>query len=199
MAPDEVVKRLEIIARAGHRMTNIINELLLLASVRKMDEVESGPLDMAVIVKDAYDRVEHLIETMQARVVIPDRWPVALGYAPWIEEVWANYISNAVKYGGRPEQGVMPFITLGAAAMLDEGYVYFWVRDNGAGLPLEQQAKLFSPFERLGQVHTEGYGLGLSIVQRIIEKLGGEVRVESEVGLGSTFYFTLPLALDDSP
>jgi signal transduction histidine kinase len=70
--------------------------------------------------------------------------------------------------------------------------VSFWVRDNGLGLTVEAQKKLFTPFTRLEQMHTQGYGLGLSIVQRIIEKLGGQVGVESEPGQGSTFFFTLP-------
>lgn len=189
----EIDKRLSVITRAGHRMTSIINELLLLASVRKVDEVERVRLDMDAVVADAYDRIEHLIEPAQAQIVLPDSWPVAVGYAPWIEEVWANYISNAIKYGGQPETGTPPHIVLGATEMPDAGTVRFWVRDNGPGLPPDQTAKLFAPFERLGQAHTAGHGLGLSIVRRIVEKLGGEVGVESGVGTGSIFYFTLPV------
>jgi two-component system sensor histidine kinase/response regulator len=70
--------------------------------------------------------------------------------------------------------------------------VCFWVRDNGSGLTSEEQVELFAPFKWLGQVQIEGHGLGLSIVQRIVEKLGGEVGVESEPGVGSVFSFTLP-------
>ena len=70
--------------------------------------------------------------------------------------------------------------------------VRFWVRDNGEGLTEEAQAKLFAPFTRLEQMRTQGHGLGLSIVHRIIEKLGGQVGVASERGQGSTFFFTLP-------
>jgi signal transduction histidine kinase len=73
-------------------------------------------------------------------------------------------------------------------------FLRFWVRDNGPGLTPEAQSKLFTPFTRLGQVRVQGHGLGLSIVQRIVEKLGGEVGVESAPGQGSTFYFTLPAA-----
>jgi len=69
--------------------------------------------------------------------------------------------------------------------------VRFWVRDNGPGLTPEAQARLFTPFTRLDQVRAEGHGLGLSIVQRIVKKLGGHVGVESEVGRGSVFTFTL--------
>jgi signal transduction histidine kinase len=70
------------------------------------------------------------------------------------------------------------------------------VRDNGPGLAAEDKERLFVAFERLGQADSRGHGLGLSIVKRIIERLGGEVGVESEVGKGSVFSFTLPLAGD---
>ena len=69
-----------------------------------------------------------------------------------------------------------------------------WVRDYGPGLTPEEQARLFTPFERLSQTHIAGHGLGLSIVLRIVNKLGGEVGVESTLGEGSTFWFTLPAA-----
>jgi signal transduction histidine kinase len=77
---------------------------------------------------------------------------------------------------------------------LPDGQVRFWVKDNGNGLTPEQQAKLFTPFSRLSE-HTkvEGHGLGLSIVQRIAEKLKGSVGLESAPGQGSLFYFTLPV------
>jgi len=124
-------------------------------------------------------------------------WPIAAGYAPWIEEVWANYLSNALKYGGDP-----PLIELGAAVEEDNvnnnglPLIRFWVQDNGDGLSEAQQERIFTPFERLDQVRAKGHGLGLSIVQRIIEKLGGKAGVESsgEPGQGSTFYFTLDAA-----
>lgn len=72
------------------------------------------------------------------------------------------------------------------------GQVRFWVADNGVGLTIEQQAHLFTPFTRLHTDRVEGHGLGLSIVQGIIKKLGGEVGVASQIGSGSTFFFTLP-------
>jgi len=119
---------------------------------------------------------------------VPDEWPLAVGYGPWIEEVWANYINNAIKYGGEP-----PCVRLGATAQPD-GTIRFWVSDNGAGLSEEEQARLFTPFTRLDQVRARGYGLGLSIVRRIMDRLGGEVGVESRDGEGSVFSFVLPAA-----
>jgi len=68
------------------------------------------------------------------------------------------------------------------------------VRDNGSGITPEDQVRLFVPFVRLSQARVGGHGLGLSIVRRIVEKLGGQVWVESQVGQGSVFSFTLPCA-----
>jgi signal transduction histidine kinase len=175
---------LDIILQSGQKMTNIINELLLLASVRKAEEVEMGPLDMGSIVTEACQRLADSVDKGQAEVVLPPEWPIALGRGPWVEEVWVNYISNAIKYGGQP-----PRVELGSD--VETGTVRFWVRDNGPGLSLEDQAQLFTPFEQLHQVRAEGHGLGLSIVRRIVEKLGGQVGVDSEVGVGSSFWFRL--------
>jgi signal transduction histidine kinase len=192
MASEKVKDTLRRISQTGYRSANIINELLLLSSVRKED-VQLEPLDMASIVAEAQERLVDMLVEYQAEVSRAAEWPVALGHAPWVEEIWVNYINNAVKYGGRPEQGVPPRIELGFDAPSD-AHVRFWVRDNGLGLALEEQARLFAPFTRLHQVRAGGHGLGLSIVQRIAERLGGEVGVESQMGEGSLFYFTLPVA-----
>jgi two-component system sensor histidine kinase/response regulator len=170
-------------------MNSIINELLLLSSVRK-EEVELEPVEMSQVVTEAQDRLTYMIQEAQAEFIMPDHWPRALGYAPWVEEVWANYLSNAIKYGGTP-----PRVELGATPHRN-GMIKFWVRDNGQGLTREQQSRLFIPFTRLDQARTAGHGLGLSIVQRIVEKLGGKVGVESEgiPGQGSVFSFFLAQA-----
>ena len=180
------------IAEASQKMSNIIDELLLLAGVRQQ-EVEPGLLNMASLVAGSQRRLTNLIDEYQAEIIVPDDWPVALGYGPWIEEVWTNYLSNAVKYGGHP-----PRVEVGATAD-ENGRIRFWVRDNGVGLTPEEQARLFTPFTRLDQVRARGHGLGLSIVRRIVEKLGGQVGVESEgaPGRGSVFSFTLPSVISN--
>ena len=185
LSPEQQLEFVHYIEQNATRMRNIIDELLLLAGVRSMKEVQTSVLDMGRIVEEVQYRLDYLVEESGAIITAPAEWPEALGYGPWVEEVWANYISNAIKYGGRP-----PLIELGADEM--DGHIRFWVRDNGAGLSAEERDRLFAPFERLHQVRAEGHGLGLSIVRRIVEKLGGEVGVNSEIGKGSEFYFTLP-------
>lgn len=186
MAPKKLEETLDFISASARRMAVIIDELLLLASVRKMEEIPLAPLDMANVIVEVQKRLKGMITRYEAELHIAEVWPLASGYGPWIEEVWVNYVSNAIKYGGTP-----PVVELGMT-ILDDDWMRFWVRDNGAGLAEKQQAQLFSSFTRLNRARAEGHGLGLSIVLRIIKKLGGTVGVESEIGGGSEFYFTLP-------
>lgn len=182
---EELCNYLEIITRNGLKISDIIDELLLLAGVRQM-EVEMEPLDMASIVAEARERLAYMIEDHQTQITAPTHWPVALGYAPWVEEVWVNYLTNGIKYGGEP-----PHLTLGAKELPD-GSICFWIRDNGPGLSADDQTRLFTPFTQLKTIRGNGHGLGLSIVQRIVKKLSGRVGVASQEGSGSIFSFTLP-------
>ena len=178
---------IDIVFRTGQKMDNIVHELLLLSTLRESDTIQIEPLNMNQILSEAEERLGALQKQKNASITHPNSWPIAKGYAPWVEAIWTNYLSNAIKYGGQP-----PKIVLGATH-LDDMTVKFWVQDNGAGISTEQQQQLFTPFERLTQTTIEGHGLGLSIVQRIVHRLEGEVGVESN-GHGSTFYFTLPSA-----
>ena len=205
---ENVQEYLHLMAQNGLKMNNIIDELLLLARVRKVEEVDLEPLDMVSTVTDARKRIAYLAEEYQAEIIMPDIWPTVLSYGPWIEEVWVNYLSNAIRHGGRPPRVELGFdvrsprhelgaeAQLGGTAVQAESVVpltlRFWVRDNGPGLTVEEQTRLFTPFTRLDRVRAKGYGLGLSIVRRIVEKLGGQVGVESQVGQGCVFSFTLP-------
>lgn len=187
--PDDTMAQdcLASVMDTAKKMNTIIEELMLLAGLRKV-EAKIVELDMADIVDEVKGRLKSMLAEYEGTISVPDSWPVALGYGPWVEEVWINYMSNALKYGGRP-----PKVELGATEQ-EDGSIRFWVRDNGPGLSEEQRNRLFVPFERLEQVRVEGHGLGLSIVRRILEKLNGQVGVESTLGVGSEFYFTLPAA-----
>ena len=178
---------------SGHKMQSIINELLFLSIVRTKD-VAVEPLTMETIVAEAAQRLESDIAKLDAEIRYPSQWPAAYGHAPWVEEVWVNYLSNALKYGGRP-----PKIELGADMPQSDfraasNTVRYWVRDNGSGVAPDVRKRLFTLFERLDEAASDSHGLGLSIVHRIVTKLGGEVGVESQEGAGSLFWFTLPAA-----
>ncbi len=183
---EERYRFMRAIVRSGKKMGNIIDELLMMATVNDT-EVNLEALDMQEIVDEAISRLEYLIEDHTPRIGLPDEWPRALGYAPWVEEVWVNYLSNAIKYGGRP-----PRIEMGSD-LTAEGTVRFWIRDNGRGLSDIERSRLFVPLAKLNSALTRGHGLGLSIVNRIVEKLGGKVGSEATGidGQGTTFYFTL--------
>ncbi len=183
---DQLQNMLQRLHATVDQTFGIIDALLLLAGVRKK-KIETSPLNMVDIVTSSENRLALMIEEYQAQIIRPETWPTTIGYAPWVEEVWTNYLSNGLKYGGRPPQ-----LEFGHTIQSD-GMVRFWIKDNGTGLTPKEQAELFTEFTRLSEVTIKGYGLGLSIVRRIIKKLEGQVGVESEMDQGSTFYFTLPL------
>lgn len=191
--PPEVRQKITTVAvRSTHKALAIIDELLLLAGVRQAGEIPVAPLDMNLLIREVIDRLQYMIEDAEATIVLPKSWPVAQGYAPWVEEIWANYMSNALKYGGTP-----PVVTLGGEAQAD-GMVRFWVHDNGRGVPAVDRELLFKPFSRLERVRARGHGLGLSIVQRIVTRLGGKADFWNAPEGGAVFSFTLPAAAQAS-
>ncbi|HCY43557.1 MAG TPA: hypothetical protein DHV48_19845 [Prolixibacteraceae bacterium] len=188
MPKEDILEINELINQSATKTMHITRELLTLASVRQQD-VKLAGVNMKRIVKEALKRLDDMIKESGAKISVPDVWPEVLGYDAWLEEVWINYISNALKYGGRP-----PLIEIGSE-ILPGRKVKFWIRDNGKGLSQEEMSLLFIKFTRLETLKVEGNGLGLSIVKRIVEKLDGEVGVESKniPGEGCTFYFVLPM------
>ncbi|MEZ4658200.1 MAG: hybrid sensor histidine kinase/response regulator [Caldilineaceae bacterium] len=174
-------------ARISDTVTQIIkltDDLLFLARIKDAP-IALEPCDIGQIVQTALDRLQPMVALSQAEISYPATWPPAQGHTKWICEVWHNLISNAIQYGGAP-----PKIELGYTEQ-PNGDIRFWVRDNGKGIPLADQAQMFTNFTRLDPEKAQGYGLGLSIVKRIISKIGGDVGVDSVIGEGSTFYFSL--------
>jgi two-component system sensor histidine kinase/response regulator len=179
------LQSLNISLNGAHKMHSIIEELLLLASIRK-EAVQTSTLDMGKVIDQVLYRLSGMVDKYQAEVILPEIWPEAVGYVPWIEEVWVNYLTNGLKYGGQP-----PRLQLGGYVQ-DDNSVRFFVKDNGQGLTLDAQATLFTEFTRLDKLRAQGHGLGLSIVGRIMSKLDGQCGVEGNLGEGCLFYFTLP-------
>jgi two-component system, sensor histidine kinase and response regulator len=185
-SPEAAQAYLGQISGDARKLGHMLDDLLLLAEVRDRDLLLQR-VKMVELVAEAQSRLTALSTELGAHVRAPEHWPEVRGYGPWVVEVWVNYLSNALKYGGRPPQIELGWRLEGAAG----GY-RFWVRDNGAGLSEEEQAQLFTPYVQLHPGELGGHGLGLSIARRIVEKLNGSVGVESTVGEGSTFWFSLP-------
>lgn len=179
----EMLDRVRVGAK---HMNKIIDELLLLAQIGRL-QVPIASVDMASLALQAANNLSESTHEYEGEILFPESWPVIESYGPWIQEVWSNYISNGIKYGGRPYR-----LELGSTDLMN-GVVRFWVKDNGAGIEDKHLDKLFVEFERLPKTRTlPGTGLGLAIVKRIVEALGGSVGVDSRLDIGSVFYFDLP-------
>ncbi|RRJ21009.1 HAMP domain-containing protein [Rheinheimera mesophila] len=176
-----------LIKQSALKMNSIINALLQLANVRSDTALQISVVDMELGAAEAIKRLESFAKEHQATLHKATELPQALGHPQWIEEVWVNYLSNAIKYGGPHAE-----ITVGAEPQ--GNMIHYWVRDQGQGVQPEHRAGLFQAFNRLDTLKADGHGLGLSIVKRIVSKLGGEVGYDFDTS-GSVFWFTLPAAL----
>jgi signal transduction histidine kinase len=185
--PADAIKRLIAIRDSGTYMAAMIDQLLWLARLRNPMEAAT-PVEIQRVIDAVLNRFDHLLSEREIAIEVAPNLPKALGHAQWIEEVFANLVSNAIKYMGSSNPA--PCISIKAISQGDK--VRCEVRDTGIGIKPEDQARLFEMFTRVHEIKTEGSGLGLSIVQRIVGKLGGEIGVESTYGQGSLFWFTLP-------
>jgi signal transduction histidine kinase len=174
-------------SNSSYHMKQIIESLLLLAQLRG-GTPPTMPVSMRPIVDSAIRRARPDIEERDVTVNVATNLPPLTGYGPWIEEVVANLISNAVKYIGTDN----PSPCINILAEEHDGWVRYTVEDNGMGIAPEHRERLFDMFVRFHTAQAEGLGLGLSIVQRIIHKLNGRLGVDSEPGQGSRFWFALP-------
>ncbi|PXY00602.1 hypothetical protein DF185_11855 [Marinifilum breve] len=179
----------DLIVKNGSKMSGIIKNILVYAT-RGKEELEISEIDMNHIVSEAIERIPNITRD-QVSIQIEDNMASAFAYAPLIEEVWFNYISNAIKYGGNPVK-----IEIGSS-LKENGYCKYWVKDNGKGLSEEQMKIIFSDPKKLGKEKIKGHGLGLAIVQRIVKRFDGWVYVESKLNKGSTFSFYLPTDLNN--
>jgi len=186
-----LVRFLEIIDKNANRLTFLIDDLLLLAHLDSgRAEMRLGPVTVSTAVQDAFD--DFSTKAASRGVTLTNEVPprlVAYADADRVRQVLANLIDNAIKYGavnGRVDV---------RARQLTNGAVEVCVRDDGPGIPPESTARVFERFYRVDKARSRdqgGTGLGLSIVKNVIQAHGGEVRVESTLGAGTQFYFTLP-------
>ena len=190
-AMQQTSSNIDIIVSEGERLTDLINDLLDLAKMESGKiEWKTDPLSLKDIISRAVNASESLWAHQNLAVYtdVETNLPSVPGDPDRIIQVMVNLLSNAVKF---TSQGS---ITCRAKQLGNQ--VVVSVSDTGLGIPVEAQAMVFEKFKQIGDTLTEkpqGTGLGLPICKQIIEHHGGKIWVESTLGKGSTFFFTLPL------
>jgi len=185
---DRMKSDIQRIYEAVKKMQNLLNELLELSRIGR---VVNPPEQVSFndLIREAITLVMGRLEARQVDVIVQPNLPVVNVDRPRIVEVLQNLLDNAAKYMGNQSQ---PQIEIGHYGEQD-GQPVFHIRDNGIGIAPEFHERVFGLFNKLDP-RSDGTGVGLALVKRIIEIHGGKVWVESELGRGSTFFFTLPAA-----
>jgi light-regulated signal transduction histidine kinase (bacteriophytochrome) len=179
-------KYLRQISQGLERMSDLVEGVLTHARVGRTPIQTSEPVHAADALGIALENLRQHIETSNAIIThdpLPEVWiePQALN------QLFQNLLSNAIKYR-RPE--VQPVIKISAAP---QGAMWLLsVGDNGIGIAREWFERIFQPMQRAHGVEVAGSGIGLATCKKIVTRAGGSIWVDSEVGRGSTFYFTLP-------
>ena len=183
---DRLKKDTQRIQEAVKKMQALLDELLELSRIGRM---MNPPVEIPFedVLKDAMDNIHGHLEQKGITVQTHPNLPIVHGDRQRLTQALQNLLDNAVKYmGDQPD----PFIEIGQQGYEDEKPIFF-VKDNGIGIEAEYHERIFGLFNKL-DAQSEGTGIGLALVKRIIEFHGGRIWVESELGKGSSFYFTLP-------
>jgi signal transduction histidine kinase len=190
-AVDQVRANVEIIVTEGERLTTLINNVLDLAKIEAGKfEWQMEPLPVGTIVDRAIAATEALFEEKPLRLIrdVPDDLPEVSGDRDSLIQVVINLLSNAVKF---TQSGLVT-----CRVRRQGADVVISVSDTGAGIAEADQPRVFEQFAQVGDTLTGkplGTGLGLPICKQIVERHGGRIWVDSELGVGSTFSFTLPV------
>jgi PAS domain S-box-containing protein len=190
---EDGVRRLNRLVRLSQRMEKLVNDLLYFSRIGRQ-QLAVKRTDIGAVIRDVVSTMELLLEERHANVVIDGVLPEVVCDAPRMTEVFRNLVTNAIKYNDKPA----PLVSIG---YLDryagkDGTLarnVFYVKDNGKGIQQEFYEDIFRIFKRLekSQDSDDGTGAGLTFVRKIIGRHNGEIWLESEVGTGTTFYFTL--------
>ncbi|MFN4178736.1 MAG: sensor histidine kinase, partial [Armatimonadota bacterium] len=182
------------IVNAARKMDQLIGALLDYGRL-SYRELTLGKVSLERVIEDALQLTEAYLTQRGAEVRIDPPLPTVIGHHTLLVQILVNLLTNAVKftpYDRRPRVQIW--------AEEQSGKVRLWVKDNGLGIPKEQQEKIFRPFTRLHpETDYPGVGIGLAIVKRGVEKMGGKVGVISEIGKGSKFWIELKKASNFSP
>ena len=182
----EGLRLLGVVRDSTKQMDHLITDLLALSRVSR-SELRCSAIDMTALVHSVYNELAtpELKEKFEFRAA---NLPCADGDPTLMRQVWANLISNAIKYTLPKAE-----YSIEINGSQNDGFNTYSIKDNGVGFNPKYTQKLFGLFQRLHKSgEFEGTGVGLAIVQRIIQRHGGQVWGEGQIGLGATFYFTLP-------
>ena len=192
--PEVAERFLKIIERNANRLDLLIQDLLTISALESgRMKLELQPVDLRGLAEKVLSFLHAKAENKSVQLVNELPEFMANADANRLDQVLTNLVDNAVKYGR--VEGV---VTVGGRKM-DDGKLEVFVRDDGPGIPAEALDRVFERFYRVDKARSRdqgGTGLGLSIVKHIVQAHGGEVRCESELGKGATFYFTVPAALN---
>ncbi len=168
-------------------MQHLVEDLMRLSRLGRQ-HLSRRHVNMPQLVNDALEQLQHDREGRHAEIRVGELAD-AMGDRGLLGQVWLNLLSNALKFTRKREDAV---VEAGCEHGPEE--IIYFVRDNGAGFDMEYAARLFGVFQRLhSSEEFEGTGIGLSIVQRIVQRHGGRTWAEGRVGVGATFYFSLPV------
>ncbi len=178
-------EHMRLLINRVHRMDGLIDGILLYSRVGRVKETMVA-VDINRVVREVIDL---LAPPANMAVSIENSLPTVMAEPTRIQQVFQNLLSNAIKYMDKPEGRIL-------VACRDEGMQWkFSVTDNGPGIKEQHFGKIFQLFQTLApRDRVESSGVGLALVKKIVEMYGGHVWVESTVGKGSTFFFTLPRA-----
>ena len=190
----EQKESVEQILKAGRHLLSLVDEVLDIARIEAgRMSLSIEPIEVTAVVREAWELVRHRADQSGIRLVdeFSERCAVNVtADRQRLKQVMLNLLSNAVKYNS--EGGA---VTVRCSPATGPQRVRIEVQDNGRGIPDEARSRLFTPFERLGAEHTniEGTGIGLAVSRGLVEAMEGEIGLESEEGVGSTFWVELPM------
>ncbi len=185
----EVMQLLQDAALETESLSYLVDNLLELSRFQAQQlHLYAEPIDIHKSVQNTLDKVRRQTSSHKFSVAIPKGLPLVNADPLRVERILYNLLDNAVKYSP-PESQIK------VTARAESEAIVVGVSDQGSGISVQDQMKLFGPFQRLEQGkldRAKGVGLGLMVCRRLVEAHGGRIWVESEPGLGSTFFFTLP-------
>jgi PAS domain S-box-containing protein len=189
----EDVRRLNRLLYLSKRMERLVNDLLYFSRLGRQ-ELAFQTTDICDVIEDIRGTLEHFLEERDAQIRISTPLPCVFCDRTRVTEVFRNLITNAVKYNDKVRKSIeIGFLPISIAPDSSLGRNVFYVKDNGKGIEPEFFQEVFRIFRRLKSADQleEGTGVGLTFVKKIVERHGGRIWLESTLGEGTTFYFTL--------